>query len=373
MNCVYLDNAATTKPDEELVFTACKRTTECYYNPSALYREGLSAKKLFEEARNAFSPFLFGRRMIFTSCGTEADNTAMFSFAKKGNVVTTAGEHAAVYKSCELLKQRGTDVRYASLDYGGGVNEDDLLSKVDENTSLVSVVHVNNETGAINDINKLAKEVKKKAPRAVFMSDGVQGFLKIPFSLSSDVDLYSVSAHKIKAIKGTGALFFNEKLRLAPYLIGGGQQDGLRSGTEGLLGIYDFALAFRKYYPLVAEHYEKAKELKKLLLDRLDMNRFTLLSPENSSPYVISLSARGTRGAVLQNMLDDEGVIIGTGSACSSKSPHSRVISAFERDKKTLDGAIRLSFIYDTTKEDVIKAAEVLNQKANQLYGKINL
>ena len=343
MSNVYLDNAATTAPIKSILEKAVKEYEEVFYNPSALYRGGRLASKEISDAREKLESLFYGKKVMFTSCGTEADNTAIFSFAKRGNVVTTMGEHSAVYKCFELLKQKGVDVRYAKLNYGGAVDEADLLSKVDENTSLISVVHVNNETGAINDVNALAAKVRAINPKAVSHSDGVQAFGKIKCNLDN-VDLYSTSAHKIGALKGTGALFYNEKLHIQPYIIGGGQESGLRSGTENVLGIKVFADCIGYCYENIDENYEKAAALKKAFVDELDKSLFRIISGDNASPYVISFSAVGLRGQVVQSIMDDEGVIIGTGSACSSKSPHSRILSAFEKDKKVLDGALRVSF-----------------------------
>lgn len=373
MNKIYLDNAATTKPDREIAERDLKLLCDCFYNPSALYKGGMEAKKILEKSREVFLKAFKGKKIIFTSCGTEADDTAIFSFFKRGNAVTTLSEHSAVFKTFEALRQKGFDVRYAALKDGGAVDENDLLSKVDKNTTFVSVVHVNNETGAINDIASIAKRVKAIAPKAVFHSDGVQALCKTTQRIGDEIDLYSVSAHKIKALKGVGALLYNEKLHVAPYIIGGGQEGGLRSGTENLFGIKVFADAFEKYYPLREENLEKTAKLKELFLSEIDKTYFKVISTENGSPYVISLSAVGVRGAVLQNMADDEGVIIGTGSACNSKSPHSRVLSSFITDKKVLDGAIRVSFSFDTKEEDVLTAVDILNKKAKELYGKINL
>ena len=369
---IYLDNAATTAPIKSVLEKAVKEYEEVFYNPSALYRGGRLAESKVSTARKMLESLFYGKKAIFTSCGTEADNTAIFSFVKRGNVVTTAGEHSAVYKCFELLKQKGFDVRYAKLNYGGGVDESDLLSKVDENTSFVSVVHVNNETGAINDVNALSEKVKEINQKAVFHSDGVQAFGKIKCDIES-VDLYSVSAHKIGALKGTGCLFYNEKLHVKPYIIGGGQESGLRSGTENVLGITVFAECARNYYDGMTENYKKAVALKKTFVDGLDKSLFKVVSDESASPYVISFSAVGLRGQVVQSIMDDEGVIIGTGSACSSKSPHSRILSAFEKDKRVLDGALRVSFSPFTTFEEVEICVKTLNNKVLELSKKINI
>ena len=370
MNIVYLDNAATTKPDADIVSNAVRLTEEIFFNPSALYRGGMAAKKMIAEAREKIERLYFGKKVIFTSCGSESDNTAIFSFAKRGNIVTTKAEHSAVYNCCNALKQKGFDVRFASLEYGGAVNVDDLTSLVDENTTLVSVVHVVNETGAINDIEAIAAAVKKINDKVIFHSDGVQAFGKISSKLKN-VDLYSVSAHKIGGLKGTGALIYNEKLRFQPYVFGGGQEEGLRSGTENVLGIKVFADCAEKYNDNLSEYFDRACECKKAFINALDGKYFKMISPENASPYVVSFSAVGLRGQVVQAMADDEGYIIGTGSACSSKNPHSRIISSFENDKNVLDGVLRVSFSPETKCEDVVSAAKTLNAIAEKLNYKI--
>ncbi len=370
---IYLDNPATTKVDAQILKTAIDEIDEIYFNPSSLYRGGREAKKIVESARDNILKFFKNRKLLFTSCGTEADNTAIFSYAKRGNVVTTLGEHSAVYKSFETLKQRGIEVRYVKIKEGGFIDEEDFVSKIDEKTTFVSVIHVNNETGAINDINKLAKIAKSVNKKLIFHSDGVQAFGKIEVDLSNEVDLYSISAHKICGLKGVGALIYNKNLVIQPYIIGGGQENGLRSGTENVLGISVFGKVSQAFLPKVKENLEKIEALKKYFIENIDKKYFKVITQGDSSPYIISLSAFSQRGAVLQNMLDDEGVLIGTGSACLSKNPHSRVISSFITDKKVLDGMIRVGFIYSTTLEEVQEAVAKINACGEKLFGKINL
>ncbi len=221
---IYLDNAATTKPSESAFEKAKTFVTERFYNPSALYNEGYALQSELKKARfvllskiadaNAFD-------LIFTSCGTESDNQAIFSFAKRGNAVTSVGEHSAVLSSFKELKTRGVvETRYAPLQKDGKVDVEKLLSLVDEKTTFVSVMHVNNELGAINDVNTIARLVKQKNPRVIFHSDGVQAYGKIPFRLSKDIDLYSISAHKIGGLKGVGALIKRKSLAFPPYIYG---------------------------------------------------------------------------------------------------------------------------------------------------------
>lgn len=369
---IYLDNAATTKPDMQKLGDAVSYYENFYYNPSSLYKGGRKVNFDLEECRKTL---LSGNRLhnlIFTSCGTESDNTAVFGFAKRGNIVTTMGEHSAIYNAVTKQKEKGLEVRFANLKEGGSVDVSDLLSKIDSNTSFVSVVHVNNETGAINPINQIAEEVKKIAPKCIFHSDGVQAFGKISCRLSKFIDLYSVSAHKIGGLKGVGALFYRQGINVPPYIFGGGQEGGLRSGTENVLGIKLFADAYNDRLIKIDDNYEKASRLKKLVFDEIDKSLFKIISPLDGSPYVVCLSALGLRGAVLQNMLDDDGIIIGTGSACSSKKPFSRIISSIYKSHDILNGVIRISFAPDTEYEDVKYAVSRLNYNARKLGEKIN-
>ncbi len=370
---IYLDNAATTKPDSALITEAAKYYEDYFYNPSSLYTEGRRANCELTKFKNILLGKNRFHKVIITSCGTESDNTAVFGFAKRGNVVTTNGEHSAIFNSFMRVKEKGIEVRFANLKNDGSVDVDDLLSKIDSNTSFVSVVHVNNETGAINDINSISDKVKQIAPKCVFHSDGVQAFGKLNYLLGQNVDLYSASAHKIGGLKGTGALFYKQNLNVPPYIVGGGQESGLRSGTENLFGVKIFAEAYKEKLDAISDNYDYVQKLKDAALDLLDKNLFKVLSPQNGSPYILTVAALGLRGAILQNMLDDEGIIVGTGSACSSKKPFSRIISSYINDQNVLNGVVRLSFLPETKLEDVKYAVNRLNFNALKLSEKINL
>lgn len=364
---IYFDNAATTRPNGECLKKAEKYLYNDYFNPSALYAEGYSVQLALREARkNIVGNIADSERfdLIFTSCGTEADNTAIFGGAKRGNVVTTAGEHSAVYACMNELKQRGTEVRLATLNADGSVNADSLLSLVDEKTSLVSVIHVSNETGAVNDIARLAAAVKKKNKYTLFHSDGVQAYGKIPFRLTCDIDMYSVSAHKIGGIKGCGALIKRKNLIIKPYIFGGGQENGLRSGTENVFGIKVFEYAAEARYAHIADDFKKAEALRALLKSRLDKSLFTEISGENCSPYILTVGADGLRGETILHEANDNGLIIGTGSACASneKKRYSRTILACGVGERLADGILRLSLCADNTEKEVLTAAEILNR-----------
>lgn len=368
---IYLDNAATTVPDEGAVNAALAylKPYGCL-NPSALYRAGFEAHKAIDEARRVLLSFVApqgGYELVFTGSGSEADNQAIFSSAKRGNFVTTSGEHAAIYNSAKELEKRGVEVRFAPLNGDGSVDAQALLKLVDDKTSLVSVIHVNNETGAVNDIAALAARVKKINAGTIFHSDGVQAFGKIPFTLTKDIDLYTVSAHKIGGIRGAAALIRRKGAKLLPYIFGGGQENGLRSGTENTFAIKQFEFAARKKFASLKEDFSRIQGYNRQVRQGLDASIFEILSAESASPYILSVSAKGLRGEVLLHMLDDAGLMVGTGSACSSKSRFSRVMLACGLDEKRADGVLRLSFASSTTQEEVTSAIEILNKTAAAL------
>ena len=365
---IYLDNAATTKPLAEAFEKARVFAEEKFYNPSGLYNEGYALQGELKTARSALLSKVADEsafELVFTSCGTESDNQAIFSFARRGNAVTTDGEHSAVAAAFAELKNRGVaEPRFAPLQKDGRVDVEKLLALVDEKTSFVSVMHVNNEIGAINDINAIAKLVKQKNPRVIFHSDGVQAYGKIPFRLAKEVDLYSLSAHKIGGLKGVGALIKRKSLNLPPYLIGGGQESGRRSGTENTFGIKQFEYAAEAKFANLQKDFDRILSYREKLWEMLDKNVYSRLSPLDGTPYILSVSAVGLRGEILLHMANDKGLIVGTGSACSSnaKSRYSKVVLACGYDAKTADGVLRLSFSSQTTEEEIVQAANVLNE-----------
>ena len=370
---IYMDNAATTKPCAQAFEKAQAFVTEKFYNPSALYEEGFALQGELKKARSALLSKIADEsafELIFTSCGTESDNQAIFSFARRGNAVTTAGEHSAVSATFAELKTRGVvESRIAPLKKDGRVDVEKLLSLIDNKTTFVSVMHVNNEVGAINDINGIARLVKQKNPRVVFHSDGVQAYGKIPFRLSKDVDLYSISAHKIGGLKGVGALIKRKSLNLPAFIFGGGQETGKRSGTENVFGIKQFEYASEIKFQMIQEDYTKLTALRERLFECLDKEIYTRLSPIDGTPYILTLSAVGLRGEILLHLAHDKGVLIGTGSACSSnsKTRYNKIVLACGYDEKTADGTIRLSFSPETTETEIEQTANVLNEIGRDL------
>lgn len=364
---IYFDNAATSKPDEECLKSAEKYLYNNYYNPSALYAEGYNVQLELREARkNILSLLCVGGNfdLVFASCGTEADNQAIFCGGKRGNVVTSLGEHSAVFSAVNELKQRGIEVRFAKLNSDGSVNVDHLVSLIDEKTSLVSVIHVSNETGAINDIASISAKVKAKNVNTLFHSDGVQAFGKIELKLTKNIDLYSISAHKIGGLKGCGALIKRKNLIIKPYIYGGGQEQGLRSGTENVFGIKNFEFAAVKRYSQIKQNFVKIRNLNDLLWENLDKALFTRISPKNNSPYILTVGVDGLRGETILHEVNDKGLIIGTGSACASneKKRYSRVILACGISESLADGILRFSFSPDNTVKEIEEAAEILNK-----------
>lgn len=374
---IYMDNAATTKPCAWALDKASKFVTEQFYNPSALYEEGFALQSELKKARSALLSKVADENafeLIFTSCGTESDNHAIFSFAKRGNAVTTAGEHSAVLAPFTELKNRGViESRIAPLQKDGKVDVEKLLALVDNKTSFVSVMHVNNEIGAINDINEIAKRVKQKNPRVIFHSDGVQAYGKIPYRLSKDIDLYSLSAHKIGGLKGVGALIKRKSLNLPAFIFGGGQETGKRSGTENVFGIKQFAYASEKKFETLTNDYNRLTAERERLANGLDSEIYTRLSPTDGTPYILMVSARGLRGEILLHMAHDKGLLIGTGSACSSnsKTRYNKVALACGYDEKIADGTVRLSFSPETTEQEITDAIAIMNEIGRDLKGRM--
>lgn len=367
---IYLDNAATTKPSKSALEKAQIFNDEYFFNPSSLYSGGVNSAREIKKAKENILKSIRATEhdIIFTSCGTESDNTAVFGFAKRGLAVTDKGEHAAIYKSFLELKNRGVKAEFIDLNKDGSVNLDALYKFLENNeTNFVSIMHVNNETGAINDVNTIAKRVKLINPNTIFHSDGVQGYGKIPYVISKDVDLYSISAHKINGLKGVGALIKRKKLVLPPYVIGGGQEGGLRSGTENVFGIKVFEYCAQDKFQYIRENFEKVNNIKRYFLENLDGQLFEIISSENSSPYILSVAVEGLRGETIMHCLEQKGVIVGNGSACSSKTPFSRVIESCGVDKKLLNGVVRISFSSENTLEEAENAVKIINSTVKEL------
>lgn len=356
---IYLDNSATTKPYAEVVKAMVHFMEQEYGNPSSLHRMGVSAEKALKEARRitASSLSALDEEIIFTSGGTESDNTAILGAAqaraRRGNhVITSKIEHPAVMESCKRLSETGFTVSYIDVDDTGRIRLDQLAQAMTEKTILITVMQVNNEVGTIQpltEIGKLKAEWNRRTGADVlFHSDGVQGYGKLPAHLQqAQIDLFSVSGHKIHGPKGIGALYVKKGLTIPPYLLGGGQEQGLRSGTENLPGIVGFGNAVAIGNARMDQRLAAMKEAKDYLQRGIEaeIKDIRINSSEEGIPSILHVSFLGVKGEVLLHQLEQAGIYVSTGSACSSnKKGQGYVLQAIGLKEKEIEGAIRFSF-----------------------------
>lgn len=372
---IYLDNAATTALDEKCLDIIREYNVERFYNPSALYRKAMESANAIKQARNSIAKSLGvkGEEIIFTASGSEADNIALLCSvrAKSGKVIIGSSEHSAVYNTALELKVRGYDVVFAPCDKYGRTDVGQLEKLIDNTVVLVSVMHVCNETGALNDLSAISKIIKAKAPRAIFHSDGVQAYGKIPVNLKSlGVDLYSISGHKIHAPKGIGALYCRSGLYLRTFVFGGGQENNVRSATENLPSIVAFGYLAEKNLPSLTDNYKKTTELRDYLYQKLTDNFENVKINTDllhSSPYVFSFALNSARGEVLVHCLEDRGIIVGTGSACNSQKSTKRIPAALGIEGDYAQGMLRVSFNENNTKDDIDAFIDALAQSLEEL------
>ena len=374
---VFFDNASTTKIMPEIVDELSQFNSEYYFNPSALYNNVYkthdSSKPTLEKMRKSLLACLGGEngKIIFTGSATEASNLALFGSVKKNTrkILVSMGEHPSVYNSALELKARGYDVVFVNLDKTGKVDINDFERKMTSDVDLVSIMHVSNETGAINDILSLVEIAKSVNPKVIFHCDGVQAFGKIEVNVDDlGVDMYTISAHKIYGSKGIGALYLKNTVSLKPIIFGGGQESGLRSGTENMLGIYTLYRASQIVTSNLEVNYKKIANLKKLFLDKLGQTnlKYTIHSFEDNSPYIVSLSFVGCRAETLLNMLGDyDNIFVGNGSACSAKKSGNRVLESMGVQKSEIEGNLRISFGIYNTPEEVEYLVEKLNERVS--------
>lgn len=367
---IYLDNAATTRVFDSAVAAANTAMREEYFNPNATYKSGVEAKKSIEFSRKTIADAVGAKpeELIFTSCATESNNWVFACGIKnpRGNVVISAGEHSSVYEAAMRLKNRGTDVRIAPLTRSGTVDEDALYGLVDENTSLVSIIHVNNETGVINPIKRICGNVKALAKRALFHSDGVQAFLKHSEPLNSlGIDFYSASAHKLGAPKGIGLLYKKNGITVSPLISGGGQENGLRSGTQNTPYIAAFASAVTEF--LHRSNKSSITECRAKLAEIFTHNGCKIVGEGENSGYILCVCIPDIKAEILQNLVYERGIIIGKGAACSGSKRGNRVLAAMGLSPKEIEGCIRISLFCDTVPSDAEAAAHIILETADKL------
>ncbi|MEG1527685.1 MAG: cysteine desulfurase family protein [Clostridia bacterium] len=361
----YFDNSATTAVSQEVQEIIEKYNKELYFNPSSLHKFSLDITKQIEQAKVRICSCLDATscKVIFTSGGTEADNLAIFGclHQKKGNVVVSLGEHSAVFNCFNVLASKGYEIRTCNLNADGSVDAKHLASLIDQQTLLVSVMQVNNETGAINDVATISKIAKGINPSVIVMSDGIQAVGKVKVSLSNlNVDLYTISGHKIHAPKGIGVLLY-KNVSLNPTIFGGGQQDNLRSGTENVSGIMAITKAIELATSNLEETINKYKLFNQVLDDALqevgDCKRFCL----NNCFGIYSFAVKNLQSQILLNMLEQFDIIVGLGSACNSKKK-SRVMQSIGLEKEYLSGVVRISFSAENTLNEVKFLANKLQE-----------
>ena len=372
---IYLDNSATTRPFDEVIdkMSACMR--EEYFNPSAVYAPAMLAGRILTETREAIASQLGGRvKVVFTSGGTEADNLALLGTARalrgrKGHFITTKVEHPAILETAAELERLGHSVTYIGVDEEGTVDVDALVGAVREDTALVSVMQVNNEVGAVMPIEEISRRVKEKNPRTLIHVDGVQGFMRVPMHMNRmGVDLYSLSGHKIHGPKGIGALAMSDRARPLCIAFGGGQENGLRSGTENVPGIAGLGQAVRAFARL-DDPASDMMELKMRLRDGIlqAVPDAKVNGPTGGAPHILNVTFP-VKGEVLLHALEGAGILCSTGSACAShKKSASHVLTAMGVPDKEIDGALRFSLCPMNTPEEIDETVAQIRKSVEML------
>ena len=355
----YLDNAATTRVCPEAAQAALDAMLNDYGNPSSTYTKGREAKKLLDRARKSVAGALGceSAELVFTSCGSESDNWALLSgadaMARRGrHVITSLAEHDAVRKSAEELERRGFEVTYLKPDHTGAILPETLRAALRPDTILVSLMLVNNETGAVTDIAAMSRVLKEAGSPALLHTDAVQGFMKLDFTPKSlGADLVSISGHKIHAPKGIGALYIRKGLRLRPYILGGAQEDGRRAGTEAVPQIAAFGEAARIAKAGLRQNAAHMAFLKARTAERLRAEIPEVRVLDTAAPHILSVALPGFRSEVLMNFLEAREIYVSRSSACK-KGARSHVLEAIGMDPRLIDGALRIGFSRFNTEED---------------------
>lgn len=374
---VYLDNSATTKPCKKACEAALRTMENDFGNPSSLHKKGYDALQILEQSRGVIAKSIGvdPSRIFFTPSGTVANNTAIFGAAelmkRKGNkIVTTAFEHPSVARCMDKLEQSGFEVVRITPDESGNISEEAFQNAVDEKTVLVSLMAVNNEIGAVLPFDKIKRVIKRKKSSALLHVDCVQGYMKLPVKPERcGIDLMSMSAHKVHALKGSGALYIANGVRIKPYVLGGGQENNICSGTQAMPNIAAFAAAVGELAD-VEGRLKTVSELNAYFKNGLEkIGGVTINSPENALPYIINISLRGIPSQVSVNYLSSKGVYVSAGSACS-KGHRSDVLVSMGLPPERIDSAIRLSMSYETTKEEIDYALSAIKSCLEELSKK---
>lgn len=377
---VYLDNSATTAAHSEVVDAVTDALINNYGNPSSMHSMGVRGEKLLKQSKKDVSKLIgcSERDIIFTSGGTEGNNLAVigtaYAYHKTGkHIITSSIEHPSVLNAMKMLEDEGFNITYIEPDNSGIVSAEAVMSAVKEDTILVSIMHVNNETGAIQPIQEISKGLKRLSRKPVFHVDGIQAVGKLKVSVKRlGVDLYTISGHKIHGPKGTGALFIKEKTKLIPRQFGGSQEKGIRPGTENVPGLAGLGVACRIAVNTLDQHSERMKEMKHQfydqIVDALPSVKLNGAISDQYAPHIINLSFVGMRGEVLLHALESKGIYVSTGSACSSKNKsYSHVLTAMGLSEDEMEGAIRFSFNGEITDEALAYAVQTIIDSVKSL------
>ncbi len=374
---IYLDNAATTKPCPEAVSAALEAMTDNFGNPSSLHRAGLNAQLAMDKARRTIADSLGAApdNVIFTSGATESNNLALRGATaaygkKRRKIVASAVEHASVDETLADLESKGFEVVRVSPREDGRFCPEDFINACDENTVLLTMMYVNNETGYVLPVKEVFTAVKRRFKDIVTHTDCVQAYMKLPVKANQlGADLISLSGHKIHGVKGVGALYIKKGIRLIPVVTGGKQEKGIRSGTESVPLICAFGAAVGKLSPTIKERYERVSELKARLAELLSaIEGVEINSPEDGSPYVVNISAAGKRSEIMLHYLEGRGIYVSSGSACS-KGQQSGVPAQFGITGKRADSALRISMTADTTEAEIEAFAAALAEGIASVRG----
>ena len=370
----YLDNSATTRCSERAKNKMVQILTEDYGNPSSLHNMGKTAEDYIKEAKEQIAKTLRcdEKEIIFTSGGTESNNMALIGGAlankRQGkHIITTAIEHASVQAPLAYLKELGYEITELSVDHDGIISLEELRDAVREDTVLVSIMMVNNEIGAVEPVEEAAKVIKAKNPDTLFHVDAIQGFGKVVLHPKRiGIDMLSVSGHKIHGPKGVGFLYINSKAKVQPLILGGGQQNGMRSGTDNVPGIAGLGVAAKMMYQNFDEKVEHLYQLKERMaegLSKIDDVVINGMPVREGAPHILSVSFLGIRSEVLLHTLEDRNIYVSAGSACSShKRKPSATLSAMGMSNAQIENTVRISFSEENTFEEVDYCLEVLNE-----------
>lgn len=370
----YLDNSATTKVCPAAAEAAVQAMTEIYGNPSSTHTKGREARQLLDKSRKQVAQALgcTAQELVFTSCGSESDNWAILNGAelmrRRGmHIISSQVEHDAVRKSLDELERRGFAVTRLKPDGTGAIPVEAVMEALRPDTVLVTLMLVNNETGAVTDIGAIARAMKKAGSQALLHTDAVQAFMKLPFTVKSlGADMVSISAHKIHAPKGIGALYIKNGVKLKPFLLGGAQEEGRRAGTEAMPQIAAFAAACREAGAHLQENYDRMAALRQLAIDELRRDIPELVVIGGGAPHILSISLPGWRSEVLMNYLEAREIYVSKSSACK-KGGRSHVLEAIGLTPKVIDGAIRIGLSRFTTREDILALCEALKEARAKL------